>query len=528
MNIRVSFPLIQSQQQPAQQAAPGGQPQPSQGQQPVVASASPLVYQQLASGQIQMYQLPPGFVPVLVSNTGSLQPLVSIPPQSQQPAPVPAASAAAATSAIMDTLSVQDPNNGARRSSNTAVEQQQMVLVPQTEYIMMQPPAPPQPQMIPQAQPQQQMQSPYPHDQQQMQIPYPQDQQVMMMPQHQMAMDIQAQVPQELPPPLQQQQQQHAAVAELMPQVQPQMEQQVYANVANEMIANMAPTAMIETSQQQQQYLNSVVTSRPTLPTESYYQAPMPVDAPVEIQPIMTTSVVESVIETLEPQFEAASAAAVAVAAPYSVSPQPNLPQGPDPVMEAEAELPIEDDSTLSTQGKDVSHGCDMMKPPKILSVVSSNSLYSSTSSLSSSFSCDHLMHYHYHSNPHATLQPPPNSVKLQHQQSLEEYQLQHKEAAAQFRKSSVPTNDIQFHAEALLRRGSLPPSILLMNRQQQQQTSDTCSDRLQSRRSSSGAIIVPLATLRENQQDSDISLEDLSQVKFFIIFGAEETNRGS
>ena len=124
-----------------------------------------------------------------------------------------------------------------------------------------------------------------------------------------------------------------------------------------------------------------------------------------------------------------------------------------------------------------------------------------------------------------------------QHQQQ----QLSHKDAAAQFRKSSVPNaTQIQFHAEALLRRGSLPPlsSILLVKTGSGQGTpsssagstlssvASTCMSEPffspekmsaappnMSRRSSSGAI-TPLATLKEKATDSDISLEDLSQVK--------------
>ena len=83
---------------------------------PTVASASPLVYQQLASGQIQMYQLPPGFVPVLVANPGSLTPLVSLPTQAT---PTP--------SQPMDSLAVS-AENGRRISSQSDPG---LVLMPQ-------------------------------------------------------------------------------------------------------------------------------------------------------------------------------------------------------------------------------------------------------------------------------------------------------------------------------------------------------------------------------------------------------------
>ena len=193
------------------------------------------------------------------------------------------------------------------------------------------------------------------------------------------------------------------------------------------------------------------------------------------------------------------------------------------------------DESNLSTQGKsDVSAGdlCHVaaaaasmaaagLKP--CVTVMTCSSLCSSTSSLSSSFSCHDLQNYHQNSlhasQPnslnHSTTKQPP---LLQHQSiSLVEqpqagwqpdYTQQHREAAAQFRKSSVPTHQsIQIHAEALLRRGSLPPALTSILANQLEANS-----RLNSRRSSSGTI-APLATLRESHGDSDISMEDLSQV---------------
>ena len=156
-------------------------------------------------------------------------------------------------------------------------------------------------------------------------------------------------------------------------------------------------------------------------------------------------------------------------------------------------------------------------------------------------------LHHHHHQYQSCT-STSTSSISLdgsqQHYQHQQQ-QLSHKDAAAQFRKSSVPNaTQIQFHAEALLRRGSLPPlsSILLVKTGSGQGTPSSsagstlssvasmCLSEPQppifspekmsaaappnmSRRSSSGAI-TPLATLKEKATDSDISLEDLSQVK--------------
>ena len=95
-------PPQQQQQQPQQQQPPPpvtstAGPAPASAPSPAPATSmvapSPIVYQQLPGGQIQMLQLPPGYVPVLVSNTGNLQPLVSLqqqPPPPQQSQGVPA------------------------------------------------------------------------------------------------------------------------------------------------------------------------------------------------------------------------------------------------------------------------------------------------------------------------------------------------------------------------------------------------------------------------------------------------------
>ena len=161
-------------------------------------------------------------------------------------------------------------------------------------------------------------------------------------------------------------------------------------------------------------------------------------------------------------------------------------------------------------------------------------------------------LHHHHHQYQSCT-STSTSSISLdgsqQHYQHQQQ-QLSHKDAAAQFRKSSVPNaTQIQFHAEALLRRGSLPPlpsTILLVKTSAGQSSgqgtpsssagstlssvASMCLSEPQppifspekmsaaappnmSRRSSSGAI-TPLATLKEKATDSDISLEDLSQVK--------------
>ena len=379
-------------------AAAAAGPTPAQAAGSVVAH-SPLVYQQLASGQIQMYQLPPGFVPVLVSNTGSLQPLVSIPPQQQQqqqqqPQPQPTEAAAVAAA---NTLSLpQDSSNASRRSSSTPMDQAGSV-------VMMQP----QPQVMPYQPPQQ--------------------------PQPTVVMDA--------------------------PGPEPFIEQ--------------APVVPQEPSQQ-------FVVTAPAATSEAV--APLPTGSEATFEYL-----------TVEPDPASLNDNDKEDTSP---SPQPLLE--PDNASEAVGEADEDDSATTTTQGKDVSDMDLSHKHPKfVVMPCSSSSLYSSTSSLSSTFSCDSSLH----------------AVKLHHQHSVNDMQQQnHREAAAQFRKSSVPVNQIQIHAEAFLRRGSLPiPSLLLAA------TAASTNDIHKfntSRRSSSGTVMpIPLATLKENHGDSDISLEDLSQV---------------
>ena len=97
-------------------------------------------------------------------------------------------------------------------------------------------------------------------------------------------------------------------------------------------------------------------------------------------------------------------------------------------------------------------------------------------------------------------------SISVDHQDFTQQRGLQYQQQ--QFRKTSVPAQQIQIHTEALLRRGSLPPALTSVLVGQLE-----ASNRLTSRRSSYGTIAT-LATLREQHGDSrDISLEDLSQV---------------
>ena len=201
-------------------------------------------------------------------------------------------------------------------------------------------------------------------------------------------------------------------------------------------------------------------------------------------QYMVVTSVPPPSIPCSEPQY--AQAPIDQLAEPntedtgVSPSPQPTV----DSNVEYEAgENCLEDES--STQGKDVSdvESLALQQTKRathpLTFVVMPSSMYSSTSSLSSTFSCDHILH--------------ANSNQLHHIIAPKEV----------LRKSSVPNNEQNVHAENLLRRGSLPMSL-----------SEFGNQRLNSRRSSSGAINAPLATLRENRGDSDISLEDLSQVE--------------
>ena len=151
-------------------------------------------------------------------------------------------------------------------------------------------------------------------------------------------------------------------------------------------------------------------------------------------------------------------------------------------------------------------------------------------------------VYLHHHHQYQSCTSTSTSSISLDgSQQHYQQQQLSHKDAAAQFRKSSVPNaTQIQFHAEALLRRGSLPPlpsTILLVKTSAGQSSgqgtpsssagstlssvASMCLSEPQppifspekmsaaappnmSRRSSSGAI-TPLATLKEKATDSDI-----------------------
>ena len=465
-----------------------------------------------------MYQLPPGFVPVLVSNTGSLQPLVSIPPQGQ---PQP-------QHEVRNNLSVPQDPNGSRRSSNTG-EAQQMVLAPAQPQMVMQGqqqvPQPQPQQQVPQPQPQMVMQGQQPQPPQQVQPPQPQ-----MIQHHRMSGDSIEQTPPPQPaavhfqPEVTEQQQPFPVdyVQQPQPQQQPfpvdyvQHPQTEHVYLHGNPVADNYSQAVLP-EPQQQAYLTG--SEMPDLEHSSASVSAAPAVAQVAGTAAM------HLMDNEDKYSEALEA---------SPSPQPGTDyfenaatseaevlagSGGGAVSEATsgATSVAGDESNVSTQGKsDVSAGdyCHALAAAGLkpcVTVMTSSSLCSSTSSLSSSFSCHDLQNYQnlHASQPNSLNKQPP---LLQHQStSLVEqpdYTQQHREAAAQFRKSSVPTHQsIQIHAEALLRRGSLPPALTSILANQLEANS-----RLNSRRSSSGTI-APLATLRESHGDSDISMEDLSQV---------------
>ena len=520
-----------SQQQPQQ--PPSGAPPAAPSAAGPTAGSAPLVYQQLAGGQIQMYQLPPGFVPVLVSNTGSLQPLVSIPPQAQgQPQTLEVAPTATAQA---NTLSVPPGADQGRRSSSTGVVEQQMVLV--------------QPQQQSSSQPQQPQQ--HYQDQQQMMMimpeqpnTYSQSQPTMepQQPQMQNIVPEAAPVQQPMaypaapqPAPLaevmvQQQQPQPPVVdQDLIPgvylQQNPQASPQPYPpppspasdiGYVQDTYVQQTPEAAIPAPEDT--YIQSAVPTDPSLnidPAGPPPAAQLPVGQPEMIPPPATT-------HFLDQSDESAVAKPPEEPAP---SPQPLFLNPADGFYDIAPEAGLDEDSALNTQGKDVS-GLEspMVLQPPVLSapviskmpfsfvVMPSTSLYSSTSSLSSNFSCEP-----------ATMHALTTSAHPKLVQHLDEYQPQSKDLIlnqqqiyapqSHYRKTSVPSVAVgqvqQIQADFLLRRGSLPPNIVL------QKGEIELSNRLTSRRSSSGAI-PPLATLRENHGDSDISLEDLSQVSFW------------
>ena len=507
-----------------------------------------------------MYQLPPGFVPVLVSNTGSLQPLVSIPPQQppQNNPPPPQTIEVAAAS----TLSVpqQSQADQGRRSSST-LDPQQMVLVQ------------------PQQPPPQQSQSQYPDQQQQMMMIMPDQQQQQQQPQQtvieqppvpypansEVVQPVQPQysVPSEVVQPVQPQysvpsdvvqpvQPQYSVPSDVVQPVQPQYSVpsevvqpvQPQYTVPSEVVQPVQPQYTVPTEVVQPVSYSAApeVAQQPLVeatPDPIYVQAPQTSPQPVPPPPSPVSDIGyipgdasnEAHYVAAQPEAEPTAAAAVAqlsvdpnshlldpAAAPTTAtvpsdeaveenSPSP-LPQSgvetyemPPEGLEAVLPSVADEDSVVSTQGKDVSDYESpriLIQQPSFVVMHPSSSLYSSTSSLSSScFSCDPSF---------------VHAAKLQH---FDEYQHLNPNAAMAFqlRKSSVPTASPTplITAEALLRRGSLPPSIILNPKSEIEMS----NSRLTSRRSSSGTI-APLATLREGHAgDSDLSIEDLSQVSF-------------
>lgn len=244
-----------------------------------------------------------------------------------------------------------------------------------------------------------------------------------------------------------------------------------------------------------------------SIPPQQVPQAPAPAAAPIESIPPPPQQASLSVPQdsTSRRSSEASQgqqmviiqqAAAVDVEPPEDPSPSPQPMLAGSAVGGGGAALTLGESDNVeavdereedATQTKDVRTGTLKFV------VMPSSSLYSSTSSLSSTFSCaDHHL---------SSLHVQPHRYHL----NLDDQTYQQG-----IRKSSVPNNEVHLHQEALLRRGSLPASMLLNQEQQ---------SRLSTRRSSSGAIVPPqLATLRENRGDSDISLEDLSQVRQTLI----------
>ena len=577
------MPQQQQQQQPPQQASqpghPGGQQAGPQGQPQAanVVAPSHLVYQELASGQIQMYQLPPGFVPVLVSNTGSLQPLVSIPPQAQQPQNQPQTQQSIE---VTNTLSVpQNDPTGSRRSSSTGEQGQPQYQgqpqAPPGSYpgqVMQQPPQ--------QAQPQAQQQPQQPQIIQQQQTfqqplltsdsleqalppqPQPAHYQTEVLEQPQQSQGV-PQQPQGLPQQPQGVPLDYGQVQQPQPhqhpglQPQPQEQQNVqYLQQGHPVVDNYPPPGLPHqaepgppqgqqapmTAQVQQQYLTgSDVTEY------EHSQAATSVSG--------TATGNGNTMHLMADSEYATVSSGEALGIEASPSPQPgvdlyyleNAPEaevaaamGMAGVSEASGGHVGGEDSNVSTQGKsDVSgvlpHHMDPMgvqphcsypfvKP--CVTVLTCTSLTSSTtslSSLSSSFSCDFQNqssnNYYLHAPITANQSKPvqQNPIQFQHQSiSLDNQDYTHQQGLQyqqqQFRKTSVPAQQIQIHNEALLRRGSLPPALTSVLVGQLE-----ASNRLTSRRSSYGTIAT-LATLREQHGDSrDISLEDLSQVSLVM-----------
>ena len=574
----------QQQQQTTQQAPVAAPPPAGAAAPPIMAAptpspnmmaAQPLVYQQvqLPGGQIQMYQLPPGYVPVLVSNTGSLQPLVSL--QQQQSLEVINA---------QNTLAVPQDSNGGRRSSNPNETQPQV-------YVQQQPP-PAQQLIYPQQQmPQQHQQVPQPVPQQHV-VEQPQ---VVMLPadqaqqfyqqqqQPQQVYHLPPQEPQQVyqqpqePPPPQQVYQQHQEAPQ--PIYQP-------VHIEQQPIYQQPQMTILPHEQPQQQVYQQVQ----EVPPQPVYQHPVQEPTPVVYQTqhsdptVMPQQMVEAAAglpphdQPMEQQYIYPPANEISEdvnrhpdLTDYKPPPSPlppSVPVGVDAATTAVGgALPLEvaDDEefeedqggsnyTTGSQGvKDVSWD----HPPTAATGlgVGGPSPNKTVTPSSHSHICLQDPNAVFHHPTLHVVQPnvAPTRIVYQHQSiSLDpglppshQHILSHKDAAAQFRKSSVP-NTQMLNSEAFLRRGSLPPlpSILLAKSSGTATSSSSigtaslasatsslmgsfCSAGTLSasssysdlekignmpRRSSSGAI-VPLATLRE-KADSDISLEDLSQVK--------------
>ena len=570
---------------PAGAAAPPVMAAPTPSPNMVAAQAQPLVYQQvqLPGGQIQMYQLPPGYVPVLVSNTGSLQPLVSL---QQQPMEVINA---------QNTLTVPQDSNGGRRSSNpnetqsqVYVQQQaapaQQLIYPQQQQI---------PQQVPQQLPQQhvveqpqvvmlpadQAQQFYQQQQQPQQVYHlppqePQLQQVYQQPSQQEPPQPQ-QVYQQQPPPQEATQpiyqSVHVEQQQAIYQQQPQMtilpheqpQQQVYQQVQE--IPPQPQPVYQQAVQEPQAVVYQTQHSDPSVMPQQMVEVTAAAgglpshDQPMEQQYIYppTNEISEDVNK--HPDLT-----------DYKPPPSPlppTVPVGADAatVVEVADDEDFDEEQggsnyTTGSQGvKDVSWDHHLMPAASAglgVGGPSPNKTSVAPSQSHHSHICLQDPNAVFHHPTLHVVQPnvAPTRIVYQHQSiSLDpglppshQHILSHKDAAAQFRKSSVP-NTQMLNSEAFLRRGSLPPlpSILLAKSSAGTATYSSsigtaslasatsslmgsfCSAGTLSasssysdlekignmpRRSSSGAI-VPLATLRE-KADSDISLEDLSQVK--------------
>ena len=418
-----------------------------------------------------------------------------------------------------------------------------------------------------------------------------QQQQVYQQPVHAEQLQPQQQVYQQPVHAEQLQQQQQMVIPQEQQVPQQQQQQPVYQQQIsdpNQMVVQTQQPMIIPQEQQQQQHVyqqpmeNVNVAAQPVPPIDQH---------PPHDQPAMeTTSGVPYAYSQDTPDIDASVlqaaahdmvAGALALDATNRHPPSPlSIAEIPVEAQDQDIEIQEEDEqnSSLYNTGdtKDVSdhhHQLHRHHPPPGLSTINYKTSNSCTLSSSNIFQ-DHPG-YIIQDNPSlhvvqpstTTAQyPNPKTVYLHHphqyhqsslsldgsqqhyQHQQQQQQLSHKDAAAQFRKSSVPnaTQQIQFHAEALLRRGSLPPlpsAILLVKTSAGSSgqgtpsssagstlssVASTCmSEPLpffspekmsaappnMSRRSSSGAI-TPLATLKEKATDSDISLEDLSQVK--------------